>query len=158
MTISPSIPASFPPVDDAIRLIRTISVKRALHNFMRAGHVVTNCLIWTVALAVVSARLIRQAAPHIAALLRTVSDHLDPQPMTTRDVPDTLEFFRAQSIDRMVKPKVKPNVDLSIDADLREMNKPQLMSLYGTKSRRMTKETLIHKIMQRRLTNLEEGA
>ena len=149
-----TFPTSFPPVDDAIRLIRTFPVKRASHNFMRAA---TTVALWTVALAVVSARLIRQAAPHIAAFLRAVADHIDSQPMTARHVPDTLEYFQARSIDRMVKPKAESPVDLAIDADLREMTKPQLMAEYGTKSRRMTKETLIHKIMERRLVSIEEG-
>ena len=42
-------------------------------------------------------------------------------------------------------------------ADLVNMNKAELMAEYGTKSRRLSKEQLIHKIMEVRHLCLEEG-
>ena len=82
--------------------------------------------------------------PHLVRLLRVLIAMVNNHPNT---------------LDRMVRPKppALSDAELAIDADLAVMSKRQLMAEYGTKSRRMTKETLVHKIMERRLTNLEMG-
>lgn len=160
---------SFPPLEEPAsalwRAASRIDRQRLYKSTRRGLAIASNCLVWTVALAVTTARLIKQAAPHLATFLRALADRIDPdsapltQPMTARDIPNTLEFFQARHIDRMPKPKpaVPTDDELAIDADLVDLTKPALMKIYGTKSRRMTKATLIHKIMERRRTNLEMG-
>ena len=157
---------SYPPVDDAINLIRSVDTDQLLRNVKRAGGVATDCLVWAAALIVLALQHGRKLLPHLASFLRAVADHIDPdsapltQPMTARDIPDTLEYFQARSVDRMKPPVVDTPTDaeLAIDADLVDLPKTQLMAIYGTKSRRMTKEQLIHKITERRLITLEQGA
>ena len=145
---------SYPPVDDAINLIRSVDTDQLLRNVKRAGGVATDCLVWAAALIVLALQHGRKLLPHLASFLRAVADHIDPdsapltEPMTARDIPDTLEFFMAREIDRMQVPAPAIPTDLSIDEDLAAMSKAQLMAEYGTKSRRMTKEQLQFKIMQ----------
>ena len=154
---------SFPPVDDALRAIRSINTDQLLHNFKSAAALGRDCLIWTAALTVIAVQQGRKLLPHLASWLRALADFIDPdsapltQTMTARDIP-TLEFF--QDRDRMVRPTptVPSTEELAIDADLVDLAKPELMAIYGTKSRRLSKEQLIHKIMERRATSLEEGA
>lgn len=160
---------SFPPLEEPAsalwRAASRIDRPRLYKTTRRGLAIASNCLIWAVALAVIAARLIKQAAPHVATFLRVLADHIDPDSapltpsMTARDLPDTLEFFQARHIDRMPKPKpvVPTDDELAIDADLVDLTKPALMALYGTKSRRFNKEQLIYKIMERRRTNLETG-
>ena len=151
---------SFPPVDDLIESIRNINTDQLLQNLRRAGRNATNCLIWAAALTVIAIQQGRKLLPHLASWLRSLADFIDPDsaplapPMTARDIP-TLEFFQAR--DRMVRPTpaVPSSDELAVDADLRNMTKPELMAEYGTKSRRLSKEQLIFKIMQRRQTTLE---
>ena len=164
MTTSQLSP-SFPPIDDAIHALRSVDRDRLLLNMKRAAGVASDCLIWAAALTVIAIQQGRKLLPHIATLLRAIADRLDPdsapltQPMTARDIPDTLEYFQARSVDRMKPPVVNTPTDaeLAIDADLVDLAKSDLMRIYGTKSRRMTKEQLIHKITERRLITLEEG-
>ena len=153
MTTSQLSP-SFPPIDDAIHALRSVDRDRLLLNMKRAAGVASDCLIWAAALTVIALQHGRKLLPHLAAWLRAVADHIDPdsapltQPMTARDIPDTLEFFMAREIDRMQPPTPAIPENLSIDEDLAAMSKAQLMAEFGTKSRRMTKEQLQFKIMQ----------
>ena len=166
MTISnPSFPPVSEPLDAVIKAVRNIDSEQLYRTSRRGLAAASNCLVWAAALTVVFYRLAKQAMPHIAAFLRALADRIDPdsapltQPMTARDLPDTLEYFQARSVDRMKPPVVNTPTDaeLAIDADLVDLAKADLMRIYGTKSRRMTKEQLIHKITERRLITLEEG-
>ena len=156
--------SSFPPVSEPARalvdLVRSVDRKQVLLNVKRGAAVAADCLIWAAALTVIAIQQGRKLLPHLASWLRSLADFIDPDsaplapPMTARDIP-TLEFFQAR--DRMVRPTpaVPSSDELAIDADLRNMTKPELMAEYGTKSRRLSKEQLIFKIMQRRQTTLE---
>ena len=147
---------SFPPIDDAIDAISNINTDQLLRNVKRAGRVATDCLIWAAAITVVTAQYARKLLPYLAIGLRALADLIDPdsapltQPMTARDIPDTLEFFTQR--DRMVRPKptVPPATELAVDADLQTMTHKELMAEYGTKSRRLNKEQLIFKITEAR--------
>jgi hypothetical protein len=164
MTISnPAFPPVSEPISGLVDLVRSIDRERALQNLKRAGAVGTDCLLWTAALTVVAFQQGRKLLPHLATWLRAFADFIDPDsapltpPLTSRDI-TTLEFF--QTRDRMARPTpaVPSSDELAVDADLQDMNHKQLMAEYGTKSRRLSKEQLIHKIMERRVTSLEEGA
>ena len=163
-TTTPLTPSpSFPPVDDLVDLVRSVDRKQVLLNVKRGAAIAADCLIWAAALTVIALQQGRKLLPHLATWLRSLADFIDPDsapltpPMTARDIPSTLEFFQAR--DRMVRPTpaVPSSDELAIDADLRNMTKPELMAEYGTKSRRLSKEQLIHKIMEVRHLCLEEG-
>ena len=147
---------SFPPIDDAIDAISNINTDQLLRNVKRAGRVATDCLIWAAAITVVTAQYARKLLPYLAIGLRALADLIDPdsapltQPMTARDIPDTLEFFTQR--DRMVRPKptIPPAEELAIPENLATKTKVELMALAGTTSRRLNKEQLIFKIEEAR--------
>ena len=147
---------SFPPADDLIAAVRSIDVKTALQNFKSAAALGRDYLIWAVAITVVTVQYARKLLPHLAIGLRALADFIDPdsapltQPMTARDIPDTLAYFTQR--DRMVRPKptIPPANELAVDADLQAMTHKELMAEYGTKSRRLNKEQLIFKITEAR--------
>lgn len=128
---------SFPPADDLIHLLRSTDYAAALDRIITA-------LLVVIAVVHICCMRLNALRPHLVRLLRVLIAMVNNHPNT---------------LDRMVRPKppALSDAELAIDADLAVMSKRQLMAEYGTKSRRMTKETLVHKIMERRLTNLEMG-
>ncbi len=179
MTISnPSFPPVSEPISGLVDLVRSIDRERALQNLRRGLATASDCLLWTAAVTVVAIQQGRKLLPHLATWLRAFADFIDPDsapltpPLTSRDI-TTLEFFKTRQVrysatseptcyadlkrDRMVRPTpaVPSSDELAVDADLQDMNHKQLMAEYGTKSRRLSKEQLIHKIMERRQTTLE---